>query len=249
MERPPRSHLGEVVYGAAAWGVMGLVAVPCWLLVLALPKPAWRWRVTWAAVHTLSVALRIPVKVTGEPPPPARGVVLVANHQSILDSFALFGALPAPVVFVAGGDLAVHPVTGPFLRRLGAAFVRVEEGMDRASVRAVISELAGLARAGKRLVFFPEGGLNPEAGLRRFQLGAFVVAGDAGCPVVPVAISGTRAVLAPGGRLPRRGDVEVSFGEPLGPPPAGWRGAHEAARQAREEIDALLNHPGTSLAG
>ncbi|HTT88337.1 MAG TPA: lysophospholipid acyltransferase family protein [Acidimicrobiales bacterium] len=240
MKRPSWSHLAETAFGVAGWAAMGLIAVPCWLLVLGLPKLSWRRRVTWASVHALSICLRIPFKVTGEAPAPGEPGVIVANHESILDSFALFGALPGPIVFVAGGDLATHPVTGPFLRRLGAAFVRVDEGMDRSSVRAVLAELGDVARAGERPIFFPEGGLSVEPGLRRFQLGAFVVAGEVGCPVVPVAIVGTRRLLPPGARLPRRSEVEVLFGAPLTPTGPGWREARGMAREARGAIEALL---------
>ena len=237
---PTPARLAEVLYGAAAWGAMGLVAAPCWLLVVSLPRLSWRWRATWVAVHTLSFCLRIPLKTVGAPPGLGQAFVVVANHDSILDSFALVGVFAEPVVFVAGGDLARHPITGPFLRGLGATFVRVDDGTDRSSARAVVAQLAGLARAGRRLAFFPEGGLSPQPGLRRFQLGAFVVAGEAGRPVVPVAVVGTRDLLPPGARVPRRHDVEVRFGQPLGPPSPGWRAAHEIARQARGEIEDLL---------
>ncbi len=243
MNRRWWSRLSEIAYGVAGWGIMGLVAVPCWLLVLSLPRLSWRWRATWTAVHTLSICLRIPLEVVGELPPPGKPGVIVANHESILDSFALVAAFRDPVVFVAGGGLAVHPVTGPFLRRLGAAFVRVEEAPDRSSVKAVLAELGDLTRAGNQLVFFPEGGLSVEPGLRRFQLGAFVVSGEVGSPVVPVAILGTRGVLPPGARLPRRSEVEVRVGAPLGPAQPGWRAAHETARQARAAIETLLDEP------
>ena len=233
MKRRWPARLSEVVYGACGWLLMGLVAIPCWLLVLVLPKLSWRWRVTCVTVHALCLGLHIAVTTVGEPPPPGRPCVIVANHESILDSFAFFRVFPEPVVFVAGGDLAAHPIAGPFLRGLGAAFVRVDDRTDRSAVEAVLRELAGRGRAGERLVFFPEGGLSPQPGLRRFQLGAFIVAGEVGCPVTPVAIAGTRSVLPPGARLPRRCDVELRFAEPLGPPQSGWRGARESARQAR----------------
>jgi 1-acyl-sn-glycerol-3-phosphate acyltransferase len=237
--RWPR-RLSEVVYGTSGWLLMGLVGIPCWLLVLGLPKLSWRWRVTCLTAHALCLGLRIQVKTVGVPPAPGRPCVIVANHESILDSFAFFRVFPEPVVFVAGGDLAAHPITGPFLRGLGAAFVRVDDRTDRSAVKEVLEDLAGRARAGERLVFFPEGGLSPDLGLRRFQLGAFIVAGDVGSPVAPLAIAGTRSVLPPGARLPRRCDVELRFAEPLGPPQSGWRGARESARQARAEIEALL---------
>ncbi len=153
--------------------------------------------------------------------------MVVANHESILDSFAFLGVFPEPVVFVAGGDLATHPITGPFLRGLGAAFVRLDDGTDRSSVRAVLAELAGLARAGYRLVFFPEGGLSPEPGCAGSSWGRSSSPARSVNLSVPVAILGTRDLLPPGARLPRRHAVEVRFGETLGTAPARVEGARE----------------------
>ena len=149
--------------------------------------------------------------------------MVVANHESILDSFALVGVFPEPVVFVAGGDLATHPITGPFLRGLGATFVRLDDGTDRSSVRAVLAELAGLARAGHRLVFFPEGGLSPGPGCAgsNWERSSWPARRQ---PCLPVAILGTRDLFPPGARLPRRDAVEVRFGETLGTAPSGWKG-------------------------
>ncbi len=143
MKRRWPARLSEVVYGAFGWLLMGLVAVPCWFLVLSLPKLSWRWRVTCVTVHALCAGLHIRVTTVGEPPPPGRPSVIVANHGSILDSFAFFRVFPEPVVFVAGGDLAAHPIAGPFLRGLSAAFVRADDRTDRSAVEAVLGDLAG----------------------------------------------------------------------------------------------------------
>ena len=225
----------------AAWLIMGAVGVPCWILVLVLPKLSWRWRATWCAVRLLSLGLRIRVEVRGELPPRQMPCIIVANHGSILDSFVLVGIFPDPVVFVAGGDLARHKIAGPFLRRLGSVFVRTESGSGPSSVRAALADLAAAARAGGRLVFFPEGGLSPEPGARRFQLGAFVVAGEVGRPVVPLAILGPREILPPNARLPRHCDVQVRVGATLVPAGPGWASARDVAGQASSAIKALLS--------
>jgi 1-acyl-sn-glycerol-3-phosphate acyltransferase len=222
---------------------MVLVGVPGWFLVLALPKLSWRWRLTWATGHLLFTCLGISVEVRGALPPPGKPCVMVANHSSFLDSFVLFVVFPDPVVFVAGAVFAGQRIAGPFLRRVGTVFVRTEAGAGRSSVRSTLGELAEQVRAGHRLVLFPEGGLCAEPGLRRFQLGAFMVAGEAGSPVVPLAIVGTREMLPPGARLPRRGAVRVRVGEPLGPPEPGWAAAHRLARQAHDATKALLTDP------
>ncbi len=241
MKWPSRERLAQAGYGVAAWLVMGAVAVPCWLLVLALPKLTWRWRATWVASRLLSLALGISLGVRGELPPRRTPCIIVANHASILDSFVLCAIFADPIVFVAGGDLARHRITGPFLRRLGCVFVRTEAGPGRSSVRAALSELEEAARGGGRLVFFPEGGLSPEPGVRRFQLGAFVVASQVGRPVVPLAILGTREILPPNARLPRRCDVEVRVGKAVDPTGPGWAAARDVASQARSAIEALLS--------
>jgi 1-acyl-sn-glycerol-3-phosphate acyltransferase len=50
-------------------------------------------------------------------------------------------------------------------------------------------------RGGRSLVFFPEGTFLRPPGVLPFRLGAFKAAAEARCPVVPVAIRGTRAIL------------------------------------------------------
>ncbi len=233
------SSLARYGYGVAAWALMGFLGPPCWLLVMVLPRLSWRWQVTRAALRLLVGALRTPVEVQGELPPAGQPCVVVANHSSILDSFVLFLAFREPVVFVAGGVFSGQKVTGPFLRRVGAQFVSAP-GTGRQAVRSVLAGLAELARSGHRVVFFPEGGLNPEPVLRRFQLGAFLVAAQAASPVVPVAISGTAEILAPGARLPRRHPVSVAVAPPMSPPADGWAAAHQAADVARDAVENLL---------
>ena len=245
MKWPSRERLAQVGYGVAAWLVMGAVAVPCWALVLALPKLTWRWRATWVAARLLCLALGISVEVRGELPARRTPCIIVANHASILDSFVLCAIFADPVVFVAGGDLARHRITGPFLRRLGCVFVRTEAEPGLSSVRAALTELAEAAREGARLVFFPEGSLSPEAGVRRFQLGAFVVASQVDRPVVPLAILGTREILPPNARLPRRCHVEVRVGQAVEPTGPGWAAARDVAGQARSAIEALLSETAT----
>jgi 1-acyl-sn-glycerol-3-phosphate acyltransferase len=49
------------------------------------------------------------------------------------------------------------------------------------------------------LVFFPEGTSLEGERLLPFRLGAFKAAVEAACPVVPVVIRGTRAILPAGG--------------------------------------------------
>ena len=66
-------------------------------------------------------------------------------------------------------------------------------------------------------------------GLLPFRLGAFAAAAEAGAPVVPVTIRGTRAILSAETAFPRRGAINVIVGAPIFPQGQDW--------------SALLNYP------
>lgn len=71
-----------------------------------------------------------------------------------------------------------------------------------------------LIAGGRSLIVFPEGTFSYATGLRPFKLGAFKLAAEAGRPLVPIALVGTRRWLRDGSLIPRPGPVGVVIGEP-----------------------------------
>jgi 1-acyl-sn-glycerol-3-phosphate acyltransferase len=67
-------------------------------------------------------------------------------------------------------------------------------------------------------------------------MGAFVVAVQAGVPVVPVAIRGTRSMLRPGHAFARRGAIHITIGNPVHPRGTDWAVAVELQRAARAAV-------------
>ena len=71
--------------------------------------------------------------------------------------------------------------------------------------------------------------------MRPFHIGAFKIAVDAGIPLLPVALRGSRSLLHPDSWFPRRGLVTVTIGEPIKPAGKDWQAAialRDAARHA-----------------
>jgi 1-acyl-sn-glycerol-3-phosphate acyltransferase len=124
---------------------------------------------------------------------------------------------------------------------------------DRRQGIAAARRLAGAVLAGESLVFFPEGTFTSVPGLRPFHLGAFVAAREAGVPVVPIAIRGTRAILWGDSWFPRRGAVTVTIGPSLrtdddaGQPASAWQAAVAFRNRARAYIVSHCGEP--DLAG
>jgi 1-acyl-sn-glycerol-3-phosphate acyltransferase len=170
--------------------------------------------------------------------------VLACNHASYLDGLALSAALPPPLVFIAKKELARQRIAGPFLRRLGAIFV---ERTDPEAALADAQTALELARSGKRLVFFAEGTLTRRPGLLPFRLGAFITAAQAGLPVIPVTIRGTRDILRGDQWFPRRGSVTISLAAPVAPSGASFEDAMRLRDAVREAILAACGEP--DLAG
>ena len=72
-------------------------------------------------------------------------------------------------------------------------------------------------------------------------MGAFVAAAEAGVPILPVAIRGTRSILRPDHWFPRRGGISVTIGRPIMPRAADWAAALQLRDAARAQI---LRHCG-----
>ena len=200
------------LYGACALAAFGLLFVVAAALVLAVPRLEWRRGLVRLLARVALGIFGLRVTTLGLENLPEGSCVVVANHSSYLDGFALKTALPPRFSFVIKREAASMPVVGVVLRRIGSEFVdRHNEGGRHRDARRVMRH----AEAGHSLVFFPEGTFDGQAGLKRFHIGAFVAATRGGMPIVPVVIRGARHLLPSGSHIPRPGTITVEILAPL----------------------------------
>lgn len=223
----------EVLYTAYAWGLLLPFYALVWVAVVLVQRPAWSWRLTgWAArIFLRLIGSRLAVE--GGAKLPSDGCVAVANHSSYLDGLVVMAALKRPFSFVAKRELAGQFLAGPYLRAIGTEFV---ERFDAGRGVQDVKQLSGQSKTGRSLFFFPEGTFSHAAGLRPFHMGAFLTAAEAGLPVVPVTIRGTRQILRDGSWRLRRGPIVLIIGEALQPEGEGWQAAVGLKHAAREYI-------------
>lgn len=228
------------LYAAWWWLVLAILGTSAWLAVIILPPRAWRWSVIHALARAGLAAMGIPLTISGRENIPPEPAVFAFNHASYADALALAAALPGEPAFVAKKELARQAVAGPFLRRLGSLFV---ERFELSESVADAQMLADAARGGTSLVFFPEGTFTRKAGLAGFHLGAFRVASEAGVPVVPGAICGTRSLLRSNQWFPHRVAIDVRFGRPLRPAGADFTSVVSLRDDVRAVILSLCGEP------
>jgi 1-acyl-sn-glycerol-3-phosphate acyltransferase len=138
--------------------------------------------------------------------------VVIANHQSIACHMVLsnvYRRLPDCVVLGKLSGKWNIPVVAGLFQRTGN--IIVDPRRPYLNGRGLHQALAAL-RAGKCLGMYPEGTRGKDTRrLGPFQRGAFVLAIDAGVPIVPVVVSRFKPRMDPDARrmLPQVTDVRV----------------------------------------
>jgi 1-acyl-sn-glycerol-3-phosphate acyltransferase len=166
--------------------------------------------------------------------------ILAANHASYLDGAVMMAALPVDVCYVVKRELGAQCFPRVLLRRIGTEFV---ERFDAQRGVQDTAHLLQVVQQGHSLGFFPEGTFVRAPGLQAFRMGAFVVAAQAGVPVVPVSLQGTRAILRAGQWFPRRGKLRVTVGAPIRPRGSDWAAAVALREAVRMQIARYCGEP------
>jgi 1-acyl-sn-glycerol-3-phosphate acyltransferase len=227
-------HGMDTLYAAYAWTVFLVLAPLVWIALPLLPRLSWRWIVARRAGRLLAWLTGTGIEVQGLENLPRRGpVVMVANHASYLDSLVLATAIPWHFSYVAKRELLDSFALRLPLKRLDTLFV---ERFDVQRSATEASQVVEFVRSGRSLVVFPEGTFDRMPGLLPFRMGAFVAAAQAGVPVVPVTIRGTRSMLRSGSWFPRRGKLQISVGAPILPTGSDWQAAVKLRDAARAVI-------------
>lgn len=137
--------------------------------------------------------------------------VYIANHVSWYDIPALLETLPN-FGFVAKRELEKIPLFGPAARAVGVIYIDRE---NRKAAFGAYDDASKRIRDGASVVVYPEGTRGATYSLRTFKKGPFVLAIQAGVPIVPVVLYGTIAVNPRGSFKAHPATVHVHLLEPV----------------------------------
>ena len=126
----------------------------------------------------------------------------------------LLAGLEKPHGILAKEELEKIPLLNRWMKLLGCVFVQRDD--VRASVRA-LNDATAIVEGGRSFVIFPEGTRykGEEGGAGEFKAGAFRIAVKTGAPVVPVAVTGARALFEANGNRCRPGSVRIKIMSPI----------------------------------
>lgn len=142
---------------------------------------------------------------------PRRPYVAVANHESYADIF-LISCLPWEMKWLSKDTIFRIPVMGWMMSMAGD--IALTRG-DRSSAADALTACRDRLDKHVSVMIFPEGTRSRGGDMLPFKDGAFRLAIEAGVPILPIAVAGTRHAMAKGSFRFRRAVARCEVLEPV----------------------------------
>jgi 1-acyl-sn-glycerol-3-phosphate acyltransferase len=236
---PRRPTLLNYLHSAIAGPLICLytIVMATLSLLLSLSDPTGK-RQHWCAqvwCRMIAATSGVRVRVHGvDHIQPKTSYVFLSTHQSYMDIPAMLGYLPAQLRIAAKKSLFRVPFMGWHLKRAGHIPI------DRRSTENAVASMqkaASYLRDGICAFVFPEGTRSRDGYLHKFKKGGFKLALQAGVPIIPITIIGSRQILPPDEIILRAGPIEMYVDAPV-----------PTASLTDEDIDALMKTVYDSMA-
>ena len=139
-------------------------------------------------------------------------VLYAANHRGILDAAIGYIAVPTLTGFVAKKEIRKVPFLNLWMHNVNCLF------LDRSDIKAglkVILTCIDYIKDGYSIFIAPEGTRSHEKAPLPFKDGSLKPAQKTGCPIIPVAITGTDDLFENHKPWLRKTKVILEFGKPI----------------------------------
>jgi len=166
-------------------------------------------------------------RATGSENVPKSGpVLLVSNHQSLMDPPLVGLAANRPLTYLARHDLWKNPWLGRLISLYGA--VPIDRGFGKDGLQTVLR----LLEEDRAVLMFPEGERTTDGTISPLKPGVSLLVKRLKCPIVPVGIAGAFEAWPRNRKRPhfdpllsrsRGRSIAIAFGKAIGP--EHWVGA------------------------
>ncbi len=171
--------------------------------------------------------------------PKEKPYIIAPNHASYLDGFLIAASLPKELIkdtFFVGAKEYFEGEIGSLIAR----YFHVITVDTQSSVKETLVKSAGVLKAGKILVIFPEGARTRNGKLLPFKKGVAILSKELNVPIVPSAIKGSYDAMKIGDWFPKPKKIVIRYGWPL----TEYRFSYdEIIGRLEEAVESLLTLP------
>ena len=199
-------------------------------LILGIPVLLIEWGISkWnphfrdiSCLRMVQTAFKLMLKVAGvrltvigeEHVPKDQAVLYIGNHRSYFDILLTYSRCPRLTGYVAKVEMLRYWLLRDWMKALYCLF------LDRSNIRAGMQTiLTGIEyiKKGISIFIFPEGTRSKDGKMQPFKEGSMKVASKTGCPIIPIAITGSAEIWE--NHMPKIKPcrVIVEYGAPIRP--------------------------------
>ncbi|MDT8375697.1 MAG: lysophospholipid acyltransferase family protein [Mariprofundaceae bacterium] len=194
-----------LVVRSALFNLFFFILTPLFSVMVLLFRPfgfsaSWFWAKLWS--KTLLGLARaicgIKVEIEGQEHFPDEACVVIAKHQSAMETIAMPTLVP-PYAWILKRELFYIPIFGWALAAMGTIAIR--RGNPREAIKQVIEQGKERLEENRWVVIFPEGTRSAVGTTGNYQPGGIVVAQKAEAAILPMAHNA-------GAHWPKRGFIK-----------------------------------------
>ena len=164
---------------------------------------------------------------------PSKAYVMVLNHQSMVDILSIYN-LPLVFKWVSKKEVYRIPLVGRLL------FMHGDIVINRASAKEAMQlvHTRGMKwlEKGASVAIFPEGTRSKDGEIHNFKAGAFILAKDAGVPILPIVLDGTSTLVRKGWMINWRNVTTIKVLPPIPAEEVQSRDIKDVMTQVREDM-------------
>lgn len=174
----------SLIFNISMYVIMLIYAIVFFPWALVSPKGALRACHAYAATVIWMAGWMVGIKCEVRGEPPTDEVLIAAKHQSFLDIFMIFDAIPHGK-FIMKQILLYAPILGQYSYRLGC--VPVNRGKKGAAIEKMLSDVKKGLQLPGQLVIYAQGTRVAPGVVKPYKVGAAVLYEQLGQDCVPVA--------------------------------------------------------------
>lgn len=172
--------------------------------------------------------------------PKDTAVLYIGNHRSFFDIVITYSRCPGLTGYVAKDSMLKVPLLSVWMKRLYCLFLNrddVKEGL-----KTILTGIDQIKR-GISVCIFPEGTRGKsekETEMLPFKEGSMKMASKTGCPIIPMAITGSADIFEKHFPWIRSAHVTLQYGEPIDPKELSKEDQKHLGSYTRQKILAML---------
>ena len=156
---------------------------------------------------------------------PKKAYVMTLNHNSMADIITIYN-LPLVFKWVSKKEVYRIPIVGRLLYAHGD--IVINRASAKEAMQLVHERGKEWLAKGASVAIFPEGTRSKDGEIHNFKEGAFLLAKDAGAPILPIVLNNTNKMMRKGWLMNWRNHITIKILPPIS--------AEEVAERSVKEV-------------